>query len=159
LLNGVPHGYGTLERGMHGDPSASNGLGVQFRGVWEHGHLHVGVRSCARERLHYEGQLSNLERQGMGIEWRVVETPLPPTAAQAAAAAASSAAAAAAAAAPPATRIIGEVHRAGGWSHDERVAECPVPRKFLIEARFIAEAGAWTFFDTARVLSCSMCGR
>ena len=127
LLHGVPHGMGTLERGAESGPG---GPGVQFRGVWEYGQLHVGVRSCPRERLHYEGQLSNLERQGMGIEWRVVETPV-----------AATAAAGSASAAAPVMRIIGEVHRAGGWNHDERVAECPVPRKLIIEAKFIAEAG------------------
>lgn len=123
----MPHGLGQLERG--GD-KGEGGPGVVFRGQWDQGVLAVGVRSCARERLHYEGQFDRLERQGLGIEWRVVEAPLP----------AAAAAAAAASAAPPSTRVIGEVHRAGRWLHDERIAECPVPRKYLTEARFISEA-------------------
>ena len=133
--SGQPHGFGTLERGAD---KGEGGPGVSYRGVWSNGVLSVGVRSCPRERLHYEGQFERLERQGMGIEWRVVETPVP-----AAQQAAATAAGAAAAPAPPAaSRIVGEVHRAGRWSRDERVAECPVPRKLLTEARFISEAGS-----------------
>jgi hypothetical protein len=126
----LPHGYGVLDKG-ESPANSSQPVGIQFRGQWVSGTLPVGVRNCARERLHYEGQFNErLEREGMGIEWRVVETPLPN---------APPAPPAGSPTPPQQTRIIGEVHRAGRWVREERVAECPVPRRLLTESRFLSE--------------------